>query len=97
MTDEKVTCDYCRGKKYFRIYSDLEEYKPCPKCLGSGELDWLERLFGKKTERALYSVHLDGKIFWVEPSYTTGELRRRILQLLDIWKANFSIRKSNHE
>jgi hypothetical protein len=90
--NNKVTCDHCYGRKYYRIYSSLEEYEPCPKCLGSGELDWLERLFGKKSAgRTLYSVHLEGKIFWVEPGYATGELLEKVKHLLNIHKSNSSI------
>jgi hypothetical protein len=94
--NKKVICDNCKGQKYFRKFSILEEYEPCPKCLGSGELDWLEKLFGKKSEeRTLYSVHLNGKIFWVEPNHATGELRRRVAELLDVWKSIPTMRASN--
>jgi len=44
-------CDSCGGtgkiKKY--EYEDcLCHYKPCKRCIGTGKLDWIEKIVGKK-------------------------------------------------
>jgi hypothetical protein len=91
---DKVTCDLCYGRKYFRTKSNLPEYEPCPKCLGAGELNWIDRIFGvKPSGRTLYSVHLEGKIFWVEPDYVTGELREKVKHILEFWEATNPIQR----
>ncbi len=46
---EKVTCDKCNGKGWFVIEESWwgSKYKPCPKCKGFKELDWIEMIKGK--------------------------------------------------
>jgi hypothetical protein len=43
---EKFICDRCNGKG--RIPSNVDGGREtCTKCFGDGELNWLERIFGK--------------------------------------------------
>ena len=39
MTKDKVVCSKCEGSRQTWL---------CPKCLGKGELDWIENVVGKR-------------------------------------------------
>lgn len=54
---KEYTCDRCKGKGKIKntvifILDGKETKIPgndlCPKCKGSGRLNWIERIFGKK-------------------------------------------------
>ncbi len=49
-SDDNV-CYYCGGHGFFRS-SDLVcgFDQNCPKCVGSGKLDWIETIVGKKID-----------------------------------------------
>jgi len=42
-----MICNKCNGQKYYES-SDGKFKQRCPKCLGNGELDWVESVLGAK-------------------------------------------------
>jgi len=54
----ELICDQCKGN------GDSITYNPCSKCLGSGKLDWIENVVGKKYNESWF--HGQGqKKLWV--------------------------------
>jgi RecJ-like exonuclease len=43
------TCKKCNGKGY--LVNRKKVLRRCPKCLGCGELDWVENVVGPNKER----------------------------------------------
>lgn len=45
-----LTCDRCDGcgEDYKNPLYEGAYFKPCPKCNGEGNVDWIENIFGKK-------------------------------------------------
>ena len=50
LNPDEVICDKCNG--YVQTYSVDCYDQECSKCLGSGKLNWLENIFGKKKRLA---------------------------------------------
>jgi hypothetical protein len=72
---EKVTCDKCLGERFLILMDSSKQYIRCPKCLGEGELDWVERVVGKKlSKKWLCGYHVDGNVFWIEYDRPDPEL-----------------------
>lgn len=68
--EHEVVCDKCGGvgsviAKYNHFRKNHTR-KQCPKCKGTGKLDWLERIVGKKPEakQALYRPILEAHFFY---------------------------------
>jgi DnaJ-class molecular chaperone len=46
----EVLCDVCRGWKQVEISEGFRYIVDCPKCHGTGKLDWIENVVGKKIQ-----------------------------------------------
>lgn len=64
MTEEGYKiCDACKGMCYWigEINGEKRSQR-CPKCRGSGKLNWVEEVFGKKPEEEFeFEYYFDGK------------------------------------
>lgn len=45
-----VTKHYCNSRQCFKTSIECpgHNFQPCPKCRGTGKLDWIENITGKK-------------------------------------------------
>ena len=59
--NESFTCDRCNGKGVMR-FEDTDTLDYCLWCSGTGKLNWLNKLFGKKWDNSMCSgqPHLRG-------------------------------------
>ena len=79
---EKVPCNKCggTGKSDNSIYSTSEDNNIriplCDKCLGDGELDWLEYILGKKKDEFIFgdNPHFLDSIRTVYPKIIAKEM-----------------------
>ena len=61
----EIICDKCNGKKTFPVlpvlnritHIHITEVK-CPKCKGTGKLDWIENVVGKKQNMVSPGVYV---------------------------------------
>ena len=49
-------CSKCNGKGY--LLTQKRVLYRCPKCLGRGELDWVENVVGANREREVPSINI---------------------------------------
>jgi len=48
MKEDQVVCNRCGGKGSLEVLYDDTLLRECPKCLGTGILDWIQNIIGKK-------------------------------------------------
>lgn len=56
----EVKCEKCKGTGYNLKAPDnniprYQKLPPCPKCHGSGKLDWIENVVGKKPKNDIFN------------------------------------------
>ena len=61
MNDDTEVCDICNGSghgelDYTSIDDKIEYYRVCKKCNGDGTINWLEKIFGKKSNNIVFIV-----------------------------------------
>lgn len=63
LTPGEIKCDKCKGTGYdLKIpkleynYAYYNKHYPCVKCDGTGKLDWIEAVVGKKQEPIRFGI-----------------------------------------
>jgi len=46
LSEGEEYCEYCNGTGSYKDYDN------CPKCLGTGKFDWIEKVIGKKERKS---------------------------------------------
>ncbi len=46
----EMICPKCNGKSHYQSWGNVANHfkPPCSKCLGTGKVDWIENITGKK-------------------------------------------------
>jgi RecJ-like exonuclease len=88
----EVLCKECSGKGFL---NKGRYYPVCPKCLGTGKLDWLEVLFGKT--RPLF-VDIESEIVSALAEQLAVEIDREIIkEFLKEGRKNGSVQRNNRK
>ncbi len=111
--DGEIECDNCEGRGQFfypaKSITGSSHYSKCSKCKGTGKLDWVENIVGKKDVESILDyntvtassikTYVDDKITFSEPmkEEIVNTVLEKVSELIDEKLLEIFSKRYNHE